>query len=117
MTAPALPATASSSQQGGPTVTKPVRATFKNVTQKGSDPVEVHFNPVSLQLALSNTIDSSSNQDKAQYVSKSSSKLTMDLVFDTTPTGVDVRRFTGQVAGFMNPQGSDQTHRAPPTVL
>jgi hypothetical protein len=115
MTAPATSAPAAS---GGEqfSVTQPRRATFKNVTTNG-EPIEVHFNPVSLQLSLSNTIDSSSQQNQAQYVSKSSTKLTMDLVFDTTITGTDVRRDTGQIAAFMDPQGPDQAHRAPPTVL
>ena len=35
---------------------------------------------------------------KAQYVAQFSGKLTMDLQFDTTDTGSDVRTVTNQVA-------------------
>jgi hypothetical protein len=111
MTAPSTPPVAAAAE------TQPARATFTNVSRNGA-PFEVHFNPVSLQIALSNTLEEKgTGQDKKQYVSKSSSKLTMDLVFDTTDSGSDVRGVTGQVAAFMEAQGADESHRAPPTVL
>lgn len=122
MTAPAsatstAPAPAPNDPQ--PTVTRPTRATFTNVTAKGK-PFAVHFNPVSLQIALSNTLDDKSNpqdKQKQQYVAKTSAKLTMDLIFDTTDTGSDVRKITGQVAALMSPKASGGKSGAPPTVL
>jgi hypothetical protein len=95
----------------------PGRATFQNITT-GDEPFPVHFNPVSLQIALANTLDDShTGGDRTQYVSKSSAKLTMDLVFDTTDTGSNVRDATGEVAAFMEADGKDNQHRTPPTVL
>lgn len=95
----------------------PGRATFQNITT-GDEPFPVHFNPVSLQIALSNQLDDShTGGDRTQYVSKSSAKLTMDLIFDTTDSGSNVRDATGDVAQFMEADGRDDTHRTPPTVL
>ena len=77
------------------------RALFKPV--KGSaEEVPVHFNPVSLQLAITNTLEEK-GQDKKQFVTKSVAKLTMDLIFDTTGDGQDVRIYTEKVAKFMEP--------------
>lgn len=96
---------------------KPTRATFTDVTHKGK-PFEVHFNPASLQIALANTLEEKGQgKDKKQYVSKSSAKLTVDLVYDTTTTGDDVRTHTGKVARFMEAEGADEKKRTPPTVL
>src|SRR3954465_3386072 len=78
----------------------PGRATFQNITT-GDEPFPVHFNPVSLQIALANQLDDShTGGDRTQYVSKSSAKLTMDLIFDTTDSGSNVRDSTGDVAKF-----------------
>jgi hypothetical protein len=75
--------------------------------------VTVHFNPTSLQYTVTNTLrNPGSGTSTRQYVSQSTSKLTMDLIFDTTGTGVDVREFTGKVAGFMEPG----RNHAPPLV-
>jgi hypothetical protein len=66
--------------------------------------VAVHFNPASLQYQISNTLaPQGSGANAAQYVSQSSGKLTMDLVFDTTATGVDVRTHTSKLAALMKP--------------
>ncbi|MBW4484548.1 MAG: hypothetical protein KME14_18605 [Tildeniella torsiva UHER 1998/13D] len=76
--------------------------------------VDVHFNPVSLQYAVSNTLEEKgSGNSKKQYVSQSSGKLTMDLVFDTTHDGSDVRSVTDQIAQFMEPDAQ----KVPPVVL
>lgn len=77
------------------------RALLTPVTGSGAE-IEVHFNPVSLQLAITNTLEEK-GQDKKQFVTKSVAKLTMDLVFDTTHDGQDVRTLTQKVAKFMEP--------------
>ena len=46
----------------------------------------MHFNPASLQYTVSNK-EEGQGAKKKQYVSETSAKLTMDLVFDTTDTG------------------------------
>jgi contractile injection system tube protein len=71
----------------------------------GGSQVEVpvtFFNPVSLQYSVANTLSQQGN-GKQQYVSQSTAKLTMDLVFDTTDTGTDVRSLTSQMAALMDP--------------
>ena len=80
MTAPATP-TAN---------TRPTRATFTNVTA-GAKPFEVHFNPVSLQYSISNTLSRTGSGDSVkQHVSQATGTLTMELIFDTTDSGDDV---------------------------
>jgi hypothetical protein len=68
----------------------------------GGSPVTVHFNPASLVYSIENSVQQqSAGPKKAQYVAQFSGKLTMDLQFDTTDTGDDVRIDTNQVALFM----------------
>lgn len=65
-------------------------------------PVTVHFNPASLVYSVENSVaQQSGGPKKVQYVAQFSGKLTMDLQFDTTDTGSDVRIATNQVALFM----------------
>lgn len=80
-------------------------ATFTAVRGKQEGkPITAHFNPVSLQYAVTNTMkDEGSGNKKKQVVSQSTGKLTMDLIFDTTDTGQDVRNHTREIAGFMAP--------------
>ena len=78
---------------------EPIRATLTPVTGSGAA-IQVHFNPTSLQISITNTLDEKGSQ-KTQYVTKSSAKLTLDLIFDTTGTGGDVRVDTGKVAKLM----------------
>lgn len=72
-------------------------------------PLEVHFNPTSLVYTVQNSVaQKSGSPKKAQYVAQFSGKLTMDLQFDTTDTGSDVRIYTNQVALFMQASGNAQ---------
>jgi hypothetical protein len=64
--------------------------------------IPVHFNPVSLQYTVANTLQEQ-GKEKKQFVTKSTAKLTMDLVFDTTHSGEDVRITTEKVAALMEP--------------
>src|ERR1051326_6219134 len=81
------------------------RATFTVVDPKTGDaqgePIDVHFNPVSLQFSITNQLDpQKSAKDKKQYVKESTGKLTMDLTFDTTDTGDNVREATKKVVSL-----------------
>jgi len=95
---------------------EPTRATLTPVT--GSDAaIQVHFNPTSLQISITNTLDEKGpGNQKTQYVTKSSAKLTLDLIFDTTGTGGDVRVDTGKVAKLMAP-GKRDRQGTPPTIV
>lgn len=65
-------------------------------------PVTVHFNPASLVYSVENSVaQQSGGPKKVQYVAQFSGKLSMDLQFDTTDTGSDVRLDTNKVALFM----------------
>jgi hypothetical protein len=80
--------------------------------QSGSgDPITVHFNPESLEYSVSNNIQRRGSGDSAkQFVSQSSGSLSMELVFDTTDTGMDVRQITERFHRMMRPaeDGADK---------
>lgn len=83
-------------------------ATARFKTVKAAEPIDVavHFNPASLQYTVSNTLkDQGSGKKKKQYVSQTTAKLTMDLVFDTTATGEDVRATTDKMSSLLKPHG------------
>lgn len=82
-------------------------------------PVEVQFNPASLKLQISNSIegDRSKGRQVRQYVGSSSSSLSMDLIFDTADQGTNsepepVTQRTALVERFVQPrpeEGKKQT--------
>ena len=79
--------------------------------------VPVHFNPASLQYTVTNTLkEEGKGDDKKQFVTQSAAKLTMDLVFDTTDTGEDVRKYTNQMAKLLKPLNEGKDKKVPPTV-
>jgi hypothetical protein len=77
--------------------------------------IEVHFNPASLQYTVANTQGQNKNSQGVQFVSQSTAKLTMDLVFDTTLTGVDVRGITDKTAQLLRPY-QNEGGKVPPQV-
>jgi len=83
-------------------------------------PLTVHFNPTSLVYSVENSVSQQSgNPKKAQYVAQFSGKLTMDLQFDTTDNGSDVRTYTNQVALFMQASANASAaaqNAAPPSA-
>ncbi|HEX6036946.1 hypothetical protein [Longimicrobium sp.] len=88
-----------------------LRACFRILTgTRTGETIDVHFNPVSLQYAVQNTMQQSGGGAQ-QYVTQSTGKLTMDLVFDTSMQGTDVRNTTIRVARLMQPE-----NRIPPVV-
>ncbi|HZG42697.1 MAG TPA: hypothetical protein VEY93_07025, partial [Longimicrobium sp.] len=88
-----------------------VRASFKRL---GGEPVEfkVHFNPASLSYEITaNAPPAEGDAAKSkQFTALSTGKLSMDLVFDTTHDGTDVRVQTMLVSRLMEP---DPETRAP----
>ncbi|ATE59873.1 CIS tube protein [Thauera sinica] len=91
-------------------------ATFETLTGPRVK-VEVHFNPASLQYQVSNTLkEEGKGAKKKQYVSQTTAKLTMDLVFDTTDTGEDVRIATRKMAQMLQPVAEGSSKFVPPTV-
>ena len=73
-------------------------------------PLTVHFNPASLVYTVENSSPQQGGDPKRrQFAAQFTGKLTMDLQFDTTDTGGDVRQVTSQVALFM--QSSAQANK------
>ena len=91
-------------------------ARFKTVKAAEAIDFEVHFNPASLSYSLSNALrEEGEGAKKKQYVSQTSATLTMDLVFDSTDSGDDVREATDQMAKLLRPHGPSGK-QVPPLV-
>lgn len=91
-------------------------ATFETMTGPKVT-VPVHFNPASLQHTVSNTLkEEGKGAKKKQYVSQTTAKLTMDLTFDTTDSGEDVRITTNKMAQLLQPVPEGQSKKVPPVV-
>src|SRR5262245_11435630 len=57
------------------------------------------FNPASMIYEVANTLkEEGRGKSRGQYVTQSSGKLSVDLIFDTTGSGVDVRQITAKIA-------------------
>jgi hypothetical protein len=104
----------------------PIPVTQKAVLRSlspGSKPITVHFNPASLVYTVENSSkQQSAGPKKRQFAAQFSGKLTMDLQFDTTGSGEDVRATTGLVAKFMQASSASGTNpssgnaQAPPVL-
>jgi hypothetical protein len=92
----------------------PIPVTQKAVLKSlGSDAteVEVHFNPASMVYTIENsTKQQSADPKRRQFAAQFSGKLTMDLQFDTTDTGEDVRQTTNKIAKFMQASAGSGTN-------
>ena len=97
----------------------PTRASFKPLNgPEANQSFAVHFNPTTLQISISNTLeDKGQGKEKKQYVTKSSAKLSMDLIYDSTHDGTDVRLQTGKIAKLMEPAKRQGDNAAPPSVV
>jgi len=66
--------------------------------------IKVHFNPESLDITFTNTVQKGRRNQPAQAtVTETTAKLSMELIFDTTLKGVDVRTETIKIARLMDP--------------
>jgi hypothetical protein len=65
--------------------------------------IPVQFNPASLQYTLTNTLSPDKANRHRQYVGQTTGKLTLDLIFDTTHDGSDVRDQTNKIMNLMHP--------------
>jgi hypothetical protein len=88
--------------------------------------VEIQFNPASLVYTVENSSQQQGRDPKRrQHISHCSAKLTMDLQFDTTDSGTDVRKLTVPVAAFMESsaaankkgKGTKSTNEPAPPVV
>uniref|UniRef100_A0A832EKS8 Contractile injection system tube protein N-terminal domain-containing protein n=1 Tax=Desulfacinum infernum TaxID=35837 RepID=A0A832EKS8_9BACT len=86
--------------------------------------VAVHFNPETLQMTLTNRVEKGRGAQAAQHVTDATAELSMELVFDTTLTGTDVREHTQPIARMMDPvlnrgarQARDRNKKIPAIVV
>ncbi len=75
--------------------------------------VEVNFNPASLDHTITANAQSAGGQT-SQVVGTSSAKLNMELLFDTTDTGDDVRQKTHEIELMLKPARGTGGQNAPP---
>jgi hypothetical protein len=90
------------------------------VRVNGNNDVEVQFNPQTLKLTYANE-NKSANQPSgsaSQYVGNGTTKLSVELLFDTSQTGSDVRYWSAKVGYFIRPtkQPDQKNKRVPPGV-
>lgn len=92
-------------QKGDDTSQVVTKAQFKSVGPGApGKEIPVNFNPETLEYTVTNNIKEEGNStENKQQVSKSSGKLSMELVFDTTLTGEDVRVQTEKLQALMKP--------------
>ena len=90
----------------------PVTDDSGNSSSSKLEPITVHFNPETLDITYSNSIQKGDKTKKqpAQVVSETTAKLSMDLIFDTTmpgqsevQAGKDVRTETNKIIKLMDP--------------
>jgi hypothetical protein len=80
--------------------------------------IEVHFNPQTLKISFANK-NAGGDQpggSTRQYVGSSSSKMSLELLFDTTQSGEDVRKHTADIAFFIQPKDKKSEKSVPPGV-
>jgi hypothetical protein len=95
-----------------PAIPKLERARFTSLDGSPKIDLTVDFNPASLQYTIQNTLkEEGQGAKKKQHVSQTTAKLTMDLVFDTTGNGDDVRKVTDQMAKLLEPVGKSKAPR------
>ncbi len=84
----------------------------------GGNDLEVQFNPQTLKITYSteNKGGGQPGGSSKQFVGQGSSKLSVELLFDTTQSGTDVRWWTGKVAYFLGArkQSDPNNKRTPP---
>jgi len=105
-------------------VSELAKADLQVLDPKGNatETIPVQFNPTTMQLQMSNSVDGGDSRGRQtqQYNGSSSTVLTLDLEFDTADEGtsnnpVDVRDKTRQIRQFVLP-GGEGSKQAPPRV-
>lgn len=80
----------------------------------GTGAIAVQFNPVSLEYTISNEFDDrNGNNGARQFVKKSTAKLAMTLVYDSSDDGSDVRIQTETISRLMEPAKDGKKKFAP----
>lgn len=96
------------------TITRMTDATGRIIANPSeADIVEVQFNPETLDVTARNQVQEdrgkSQNKPPVQVVTSSEMSLSVQLIFDETISGVDVRARTAKLASFMRPGDTSLT--------
>lgn len=74
----------------------------------GGTPITVQFNPASVQLELSNSLENQGRDPtRRQLVTASTGRLSLELQFDTTVSGASVRDLTLPIKRLLRPDAAD----------
>lgn len=76
---------------------------IKNENARRDKQVEVHFNPEKLDITFTNNFKKGKGKKPPQLLTEPTAKLSAELLFDSTTTGIDVRSETAKIADFMAP--------------
>ncbi|MET1254241.1 hypothetical protein [Aliikangiella maris] len=66
--------------------------------------IAVQFNPESLDLTYTNSVQKGQRKQPPQVITETKAQLSFELIFDTTHSGVDVRKITLDIAQLMDPK-------------
>jgi len=73
-------------------------------SRQRSNKLTVHFNPETLDITFTNSVRQGRRNQPAQVsVTETTAKLSMELIFDTTLNGIDVRVETNKLGRMMDP--------------
>src|SRR5436853_3639359 len=88
-----------------------------------TDELPVQFNPTSLRLQVTNTLEGGKTMGRQvrQYIGSSSTTLSLDLIFDTADEGTtddprSVREKTEMVERFLRPKGKNEKKFVAPRI-
>lgn len=94
------------------------KAVIVNLDQPGKPPIPVMFNPPHYEIAKTNQFAEIKipglSSSVLQFVNGNAKSLTMELFFDTSDRGIDVRTHSSAVSDLTEP---DPMTKAPPRVL
>jgi hypothetical protein len=93
------------------TLTAKTDQSGREIPAAARQPLEVDFNPETLKVAITNAMQANRRRrrrEPPQFVTDSTAKLAVELVFDTTTVGFDVREITHEIALMMKPTGTAQ---------
>ena len=91
------------------TFTAKTDARGREIPEEQRKGIPVHFNPESLDITYTNTVQKGNRNQPAQVVNETTAKLSMELIYDTSLKGTDVRADTHKIASMMDP--AQQTPR------
>ncbi len=82
-------------------MSRPIERATLTILGTREQTIPVHFNPESLKYRINSTLRPGHGNRTKQHVARSTGSLAMDLIFDTTHNGDDVRALTSRIASLV----------------